>query len=313
MSFQEHQRHDEGVASASKDLCVATRVHSQLSSELERREFEQNMQSFIENTLGYAGHVFIALHVTIEDIQDIKKISTFGTATKLLKSLTEQEQAKVTLVPILSWGRFTTALNTLLTKAAQLQYKYILYKSFEVRLSQKDALLMKDQVDTCTLVVGARLKGHDFPSYDFTEETRVLRGTTVPWNTCALWNVQKLAKTGFSMVGDGFVKNSDAGVEEVTTISILQAIHKPDEAKAKLIELSSVVWKTKFANNLKRQVAHKRKMDSKNTRADSQMKLLGNIKPGSVIHIRSWKDTSLSISTSICTVTSTWDVPAERE
>ena len=149
------------------------------------------------------------------------------------------------------------------------------------------------------MVVGARLKGHDFPSYDFTQETRVLRGTTVPWNTCALWNVQKLAKTGFSMVGDGFVKNSDAGVEEVTTISILQAIHKPDEAKAKLIELNSVVWKTKFANNLKRQVAHKRKMDSKNTRADSQMKLLGNIKPGSVIHIRSWKYVSVDSSSNL--------------
>ena len=27
MSFQEHQRQDEGVASASEDLCVATRVH----------------------------------------------------------------------------------------------------------------------------------------------------------------------------------------------------------------------------------------------------------------------------------------------
>ena len=148
MSFQEHRRQDEGVASASEDLCVATRVHSQLSSELERREFEQNMQSFIENTLGYAGHVFIALHVTLDDIQDKDKKSTFGSATKVLKSLTDQEQTKVTLVPILSWGRFTTALNTLLTKAAQLQYKYILYKSFEVRLSQKDALLMKDQVDT---------------------------------------------------------------------------------------------------------------------------------------------------------------------
>eukprot|EP00944_MAST-04C_sp_MAST-4C-sp1_P012335 g12335.t1 len=267
------------------------------------------MQSFIENTLGYAGHVFIALHVTLDDIQDKDKKSTFGSATKVLKSLTDQEQTKVTLVPILSWGRFTTALNTLLTKAAQLQYKYILYKSFEVRLSQQDVLLMKNQVDTCTLVVGARLKGHDFPSYDFTQETRVLRGTTVPWNTCALWNVQKLAKTGFSMIGDGFLENSEAGVEEVTTISILQAIHKPDEAKAKLIELNSVVWKTKFANNLKRQVAHKRKMDSKNTRAESQMRLLGNIKPGSVVHISSWKSTSPSIPAPICTVTSTWDVP----
>ena len=101
MSFQEHQRQDEGVASASEDLCVATRVHSQLSSELERREFEQNMQSFIENTLGYAGHVFIALHVTLDDIQDKDKKSTFGSATKVLKSLTDQEQTKVTLVPIL--------------------------------------------------------------------------------------------------------------------------------------------------------------------------------------------------------------------
>ena len=121
------------------------------------------------------------------------------------------------------------------------------------------------------------LEGPDFPSYDFTQETRVLRGTTVPWNTCALWNVQKLAKTGFSMIGDGYLEDSEAGVEEAATISILQAIHKADQAKAKLIELNSVVWKTKFENNLKRQIAHKGKMESKNTRAESQMRLLGTL------------------------------------
>ena len=79
------------------DSCSLTTL-----SEQERREFEQNMQSFIENTLGYAGHVFIALHVTLDDIQDKDKKSTFGSATKVLKSLTDQEQTKVTLVPILS-------------------------------------------------------------------------------------------------------------------------------------------------------------------------------------------------------------------
>ena len=76
---------------------------------------------------------------------------------------------------------------------------------------------------------------------------------------CAMWNIRLLSKTGFQMISDGLI--SGHGVEEVVTISVLQQLHEDNEAKAKLLELKSIVWKTKFENNIGRQIAHRKKND----------------------------------------------------
>jgi hypothetical protein len=61
-----------------------------------------------------------------------------------------------------------------------------------------------------TLVVGWALEGHDFLVGD-----RMLTGRTVPWNTLALWAVDKLGWTGFPMIGDGIAGNRQMGGVEV--------------------------------------------------------------------------------------------------
>ena len=44
------------------------------------------------------------------------------------------------------------------------------------------------------------------------EEVAVaLTGRTVPWNTCCLWNVPKLALTGFLLVAEGLHPAEDGG------------------------------------------------------------------------------------------------------
>ena len=71
--------------------------------------------------------------------------------------------------------------------------------------------------DETTLVVGPVLDGHDFheaPSYS---EMRMsnnekskghqdipLRGRTCPWNTCAIWRLDKLGLVGFPLIGGMF-------------------------------------------------------------------------------------------------------------
>ena len=101
---------------------------------------------------------------------------------------------------------------------------------------------------------------------------------------CAMWNIRLLSKTGFQMISDGLI--SGHGVEEVVTISVLQQLHEDNEAKAKLLELQSIVWKTKFENNIGRQIAHRKKMISKLNRAESQMKHFSNLNPGTVEHVQ---------------------------
>ena len=105
---------------------------------------------------------------------------------------------------------------------------------------------------------------------------------------CAMWNIRLLSKTGFQMISDGLI--SGHGVEEVVTISVLQQLHEDNEAKAKLLELQSIVWKTKFENNIGRQIAHRKKMISKLNRAESQMKHFSNLNPGTVEHFQEEKD-----------------------
>ena len=67
--------------------------------------------------------------------------------------------------------------------------------------------------DEDTLVVGPVLEGHDFrvsnPNYGHKRSVICspisvpLRGRTCPWNTCAIWRLEKLGILGFPLIGDG--------------------------------------------------------------------------------------------------------------
>jgi hypothetical protein len=80
--------------------------------------------------------------------------------------------------------------------------------------------------DEDTLVVGAALDGHDFMTSEKKEvkvyesesegEGRegcrvVLRGRTCPWNTCAMWRLDKLGVMGFPLIGDGITLKASGG------------------------------------------------------------------------------------------------------
>lgn len=241
------------------------------------------------------------------------------------KAKTKDEQSRtmvVVVLPVTPWGRFIPALNAIVTYCANAAgIDRVLMTSAEVKLT-RDAMEMllskmtnetKNEEEEETLVVGAVLHGHDYAgagthssssssssSPNLSDAVEVaLTGRTTPWNTCAVWDVHKLALTGFLLVSEGlhyineeeeedgtFNGKVEGGVEEVVTIALLQSILGPKKACAKLVQLprNMVAWEVDdFSNDDKRRAWHERKMKSKVTRAQRQLKLLG-LKDGVVIH-----------------------------
>ncbi|NEO49792.1 MAG: hypothetical protein F6K55_39125 [Moorea sp. SIO4A3] len=88
---------------------------------------------------------------------------------------------------------------------------------------------------------------------------------TSPWNTLALWNLSKLNITGFLGISSGLIKDVPGGMEEVTTISLLQQLYQ-NQAQAKLVKLSDLKWITTW-NSQERQKYHQKKMLTKFLRA----------------------------------------------
>lgn len=222
------------------------------------------------------------------------------------------------VVPVTPWGTFVLALNALLHVAKQdHDADSILFCSAETVVSSaavqvmlpqlwsptnsddanhatgKEAQQEKEEDDT--LVVGAVLPGHDYhaplPSTaaggSLTVEPIALSGVTTPWNTLALWNVRKLALTGFLFVSEGLLTDPQTapslGVEEVATIAVLQQLLGTQRAKAKLVPVPGVAWDATFAGDNKRKQWHDEKMKSKQIRAARQLELLNDL-TGLVYH-----------------------------
>ena len=217
------------------------------------------------------------------------------------------------VLPVQPWGRFAPALNALVSWACNSAAEsasaasgsasasgvkrhraQILFASAETTASAAAVQALREQLDDDgeTLVAGLVLPGHDYMGYNV--ET-ALNGRTTPWNTLALWDLHKLALTGFQLVSEGLVAVGDddenppkmiAGVEEAAAIAVLQKLLGADRAKAKLVRVSDgggVDWDRTFGGDRARQEWHERKMESKVSRAAKQLQMLGGL-TGVVLH-----------------------------
>lgn len=240
-------------------------------------------------------------------------------------TITDAAPSTVTLhvLPVTPWGQFVPALNALISFAATATCRgqddgttennntaanCILFVSAETTLASKTALqslLAHLDLET-TLVVGARLPGHDY-QHNVTPTTTpgsstvvVLNGRTTPWNTLAVWNLRQLALTGFVQVSEGILTNAKTepsqGVEEVMAISLLQHIFGPTKTMAKLVQLANaasdnddasnggvLLWEEKFSDP-QRQAWHDAKMKSKLERAARQVALFPNEMANARVH-----------------------------
>lgn len=197
----------------------------------------------------------------------------------------------IDIIPVTPWGNFVPALNAILSWSAGLDpFSRLLLASLESSsgLNSANISLLSDNLNDNTLVCGAVLPGHDYQGRDEKRFMEVeLSGRTCPWNTVAMWNVQKLSMTGFLAVSEGLHAGSansakSAGVEEVAAIATLQHILTPQCAKAKLIPVPGIRWKQDWQDEGRREW-HERKMKSKISRPARHLELLG-LSEGKVEH-----------------------------
>jgi hypothetical protein len=227
------------------------------------------------------------------------------------------------VLPVTPWGKFVPALNALVHFAATAMspplYEQdsdsasdscrhqILFCSAETTCSAQAVRTLQSHLQADTAVVGACLSGHDYQKSKATatndddaqqqqsqsqrqprEPVVVeLNGRTSPWNTLALWDLRKLALTGFLLVSDGLLSDDKLdpsfGIEAVVATCLLQKLLGPDQAKSKLVQLTStsgddndsaVGWNQDF-DDPARKKWHEQKMASKVTRAARQLEMTG--------------------------------------
>ncbi len=229
---------------------VATRLHT--SNEAIPIDVEK-IKCWCEDALGYCD-----LLVLVLDDRHYQK----------LKGLFEEFGNRVKLFHVHPWISYTQPLNMIVEKALVLGVTHLLFQSIEVTVSKEDVQKLADHMDENTLVIGAKL--HE--KHGRRQGMQLLNGWNAPWNTLALWNLQKLGLTGFLTISSGNIDGIPGGVEEVVAISLLQHL-QPSKMTAKLITLDSVHWNASWECEYRTKY-HESKMASKQERAMAQLEVL---------------------------------------
>jgi len=237
---------------------VATRLHT---TNEENLIDSAQLYKWCNHVLNYCDKLIVVVDsIYLEAIQNAKE--DFG--------------ARIEMFHINPWISFTQPLNLLVEKALSIGAKELLFQSIEVSISLSDMEKLEKHLDKDTLVVGAKLVDIHANGSKYS----IINGWNSPWNTLALWNIDKLGLTGFLSISSGNIENVPGGIEEVVTISLLQQL-KPNKMDAKVIDLTSVHWNTKWSSD-ERKVYHEQKMRTKSERAEIQLEKLG-VKAGEVI------------------------------
>jgi len=237
---------------------VATRLHT--TNESIPIDMDK-LHGWCENVLGYC---------------DLLILVVDNRYFQALEGVFEAFGEKIKVFHVNPWISYTQPLNMIVEKALALKASHVLFQSIEVTIDKRDVEKLFSHMDDDTLVVGAKLhKKHGEKCGE-----QALNGWNSPWNTLALWNLQKLGLSGFLTISSGNIDGIPGGVEEVVAISLLQHL-QPSQMKAKLIGLSSVDWDASWECEYRTKY-HESKMASKELRAFSQLDIL-NIKDGTVI------------------------------
>ncbi|KAJ7877027.1 hypothetical protein B0H13DRAFT_2054510 [Mycena leptocephala] len=178
------------------------------------------------------------------------------------------------LLPVEPWN-FTVPLNAaVITAQKEGSATKIVFISVEVTVIVEELDRMLGLWETDFLVIGKALDPHTFELGEKNRELEVqLTGLTSPWNTFAIWDLGKLAKTGFLSISDTNTAPGQSAIEEVPTISLHQLLF-PSSSRAVLVKFPSEGgWDTKWEDP-GRGAWQKSKMASKNTSAFSHLSAL---------------------------------------
>eukprot|EP00124_Ichthyophonus_hoferi_P002277 Ihof_evm5s149 gene=Ihof_evmTU5s149 len=204
-----------------KSVLLCTRIHRKNAGKLDLSA----LVMFLERSERLPCHIAIAMDNTDKPL------------VEAVRGIVGNLNDNIRLLALPLWGNIVPALNTLLAHAREIKADCILFASVELEFGHNLLENLCFHLTQDTLVVGARLQGHDF-----SQGQHVLDGCTSPWNTCALWDVAKLSLTGFLSVADG-LSDISPGVEEVVTIALLQQ-QLSHCMKAKLVKCPGINWIT---------------------------------------------------------------------
>jgi hypothetical protein len=283
------------MASTSRHphVILATRIHlGKQATPPELSVLIRNLSTFLRTASSInASKAVIAVdpEETIEGYDLVASIEQALNDAKRAEPSFQQQHYEI--IKVSPWGNFVPALNALTSWACIHQIEYgntaIMFISAETSVTQETVEAMSCHMADDTLVVGAALPGHDYRGTETNNAIEVdLNGRTCPWNTIAMWNLNKLALLGFPLVADGLHRLDDgtpiaAGIEEVATVLMHQKLN-PTGSKAKLVKVNGVEWRQNFEDE-ERMKWHDAKMKSKYARAELHRSLLGGLE-GKVLH-----------------------------
>ena len=251
----------------NQKLGIATRFYGLAEGDVER------LRAWVDAALTVVPpqNIFVAIHTEA----DASGAFTFMQAN----------YPTVAAFPVTPWGKVVQAPNALLLKCAEQHVSHLLFVSTEYPITSSLVSHLESHNDDQTLVVGARLKEHDFKA---AQGERVLvekaSGLQIPWNTCALWSIAHLIHTGFVLAADSLHDPDNAGMEEMGTIAAQQILW-PGKAVAKLVALreGDLVMNT-HGWNVQRHDRYMKNLESKNARSAAQLGRLSLPTPD-VFHI----------------------------
>lgn len=281
-------------------LVLATRMHlGKASVPPTQEEINKTILKFVQTSINCNA---ICAGIAVEDSSEkipgynllySIKIAISKAIEEIACTGTDVQSDFMHIIPVRPWGNFVPALNALISWCCNLsissvnnnEMNELLFISAETDMSCNTInKLQSNLIKEDTLVVGVAFPGQ----HEYNKGENALTGVTSPWNTAALWNLDKLALTGFPLVSEGLhpCKDGDgagpSGVEEVSAIAVLQKILTPTLAKAKLIQCDDIEWVTKW-DDKEREEWHKKKMASKVARPKRHLELLG-LYDGVVLH-----------------------------
>lgn len=268
-----------------RPFLVATRVHQVNSSKLVDVEA---VGAFVERALAWSELAAVAIAVGSEG--DLGR-SLLQLVEERVDGIRSRYSGRVVyVIAVQPWGKFVAALNSLTQCAVTNGFEEILFASVETDIGAEGIhALRKIAQDPSVLCVGAAFSDHAFDAGEGVDgKDHALNGATTPWNTLALWHTRTLSLVGFVGVAEGLDVASgraDGGVEEVTSIAILQHLLGPSgRTVAKLARIPGLAWATEFKDDERRRW-HAAKMASKLDRPAAQMSKFPGLPIGRVVHI----------------------------
>ncbi|CAE6470363.1 unnamed protein product [Rhizoctonia solani] len=254
-------------------VLTAIRVHKRQSDQSISLDTAP-ISAAVNRALGYSTSLILAVSLPPSDLERLLSVLPQGT---VLVDDEVTNSAKVYVLPFTraTYGRFIPAMNAIVAFAHDKDFERVLFQSVEVKVESEK---VKKMVDLCTgdvLVVGKSFDAHTFQqALDSAASQVYLTGRTCPWNTLAIWNVSKLARTGFLLTSETNTPPNSSAIEEAPTIALHQKLF-PGQSRALLVRFEAEDgWGTAWTDPARAEW-HARKMASKDTSAAAHISNIG--------------------------------------